>query len=1084
MTVMDETAFHNHNHNHNNHRRRHHLHQQKEHGRRIGKKVVRNIIAFCLVFQVAAVVVFAVYSSFPLSSSPSSSSKLELGESSLPSSSIDSSLNARKLLPDEQHARGTLDTREVDTTSTARLLRDDDNDNATRLPTRSTPGVVVVGKEAAIQSARGTKGPDKKALDDAAGTGDAAATAAASLLVKLAEEDEDRKGKSSIEGDSASPMASSIYRRGFHDWPPSRREVLWKSTSDETQAQILQQQQPQHAHSSSGTDDSSSPLHCPKCISFLAGAAHEKKILLIGHSLNIAGGEVFLFNLAELLEQSGALVRLLFLRRYPDPLLEWHNEAGHSYLFWKEKSSTTTATGDTGGDVGFPINFDDFDVVLPNTLAIDAWSDQNFFATMKGLITPLEYDQLMEKTLYWVHEIEPDMYLKSSAKKVLPRVKRVLFDSYAGRDKYVAALPSIANKTTVIWPGVSQKQVEDTMELDSSLTSYDKNTIRKELGINATEPDDVVFLQAATYMNKKGQAQLIVAFQSFIQSLDPVELTQRAWFLVLVGDQYDAKKVLFQARATNDYLEKMGSRSRVIPRDKTLNVVPYFKAADIFVLNSVCENFGMVIAEAMFAHLPVVARECGGPIEMVKHQKTGLLISPNKKDNLNELVSAFQNLTTGEGWRKKVSKMGNRGSRRAATEFSYVSMAKKVSNVLSSIFYFDETRKDSWRCTATMANVDSGPITTEKSFQHGSGPPYPALMNLTSYDMHCATVGNNFYFLGGYRSPDHTVKRVEKYDLIHNRWTSTSPLPENAPESHVAVASDDRYIYYLSGQLGPVCNRPVNSSFVFDSYDQVWQEIPALPVARYAACAAVLDDRLHFVGGLDIDRRTPRTEHYSMSLSELQKFLLFNGTKPLWRSEPPIPTGSGHVSCRVLDGKLYYFGGEAEDYYAEDPDSGNFNCVPGLEWNSPIVHVFDGHAWSRGPDMPYPISHFEGFSIASSSSKGVDSTFFFGGSGAHEKINGRGPIISDGILSFSSKSQEFHRIGSLYPVGLGRKGTCGTAWATTDSEGEKKLRILVVGGQATASRSVPWHGRITPFAMICDAPEASLPVDLHSLEPI
>lgn len=52
-----------------------------------------------------------------------------------------------------------------------------------------------------------------------------------------------------------------------------------------------------------------------------------------------------------------------------------------------------------------------------------------------------------------------------------------------------------------------------------------------------------------------------------------------------------------------------------------------YNIGNTMVLNSECEAFGRVIVEA-FAHgVPVLAKGCGGPAEIIKHGKTGLLFS-------------------------------------------------------------------------------------------------------------------------------------------------------------------------------------------------------------------------------------------------------------------------------------------------------------------------------------------------------------------------------------------------------------------------------------------------------------------------
>jgi len=383
-----------------------------------------------------------------------------------------------------------------------------------------------------------------------------------------------------------------------------------------------------------------------------------------------------------------------------------------------------------------------------------------------------------------------------------------------------------------------------------------------------------------------------------------------------------------------------------------------------------------------------------------------------------------------------------------------------------------------WTCSA--AEETEGGIITSTSHREEDSPPIPALLDKHSYDIGCAAVGTSLYVFGGYQDLNHVTKTMQYYELQSNTWKNAPPLPAHAAESHSAIAQDDRYFYVLSGQLGAQCMPPVKQSFVFDTQDQGWTEIPELPVARYGGCAGILNNRLHFVGGFDSDRRTPMADHFSMSMDELHKWMADTGTldtkKPSWRKEPDIPSSAGHVLCEVLTtsqgSKLYFFGGEANDYYPRDASNGDHTCVPGLEHNRPFVFLFDGDNWERGPDMPYPLSHAEGSRVVSRGQHGrKDGVFIFAGSGKHEQeIAPDNPILSDGILWFSAETQEFKRLGNTYPVGTGRKGTCGIGYIEKNETAKDggDVTMLVVGGQGTQSKSVPWaHGQINRYAMLC-----------------
>lgn len=67
----------------------------------------------------------------------------------------------------------------------------------------------------------------------------------------------------------------------------------------------------------------------------------------------------------------------------------------------------------------------------------------------------------------------------------------------------------------------------------------------------------------------------------------------------------------------------------------------FYERADIFVLPSLSEAWGMVVAEAMAAGLPVVASDVSGPRDLVAEGETGYLMQAGNPEALKEKLSTL-----------------------------------------------------------------------------------------------------------------------------------------------------------------------------------------------------------------------------------------------------------------------------------------------------------------------------------------------------------------------------------------------------------------------------------------------------------
>jgi L-malate glycosyltransferase len=92
--------------------------------------------------------------------------------------------------------------------------------------------------------------------------------------------------------------------------------------------------------------------------------------------------------------------------------------------------------------------------------------------------------------------------------------------------------------------------------------------------------------------------------------------------LLLVGDGPDLTAALDAARA-------LGISSRVESLGEQDQILPLLSIADLFLLPSVQESFGLAALEAMACEVPVVASRVGGLHEVIENGVTGFLHAPD-----------------------------------------------------------------------------------------------------------------------------------------------------------------------------------------------------------------------------------------------------------------------------------------------------------------------------------------------------------------------------------------------------------------------------------------------------------------------
>jgi glycosyltransferase involved in cell wall biosynthesis len=178
-----------------------------------------------------------------------------------------------------------------------------------------------------------------------------------------------------------------------------------------------------------------------------------------------------------------------------------------------------------------------------------------------------------------------------------------------------------------------------------------RDDVRAELG---TPPEALVFVAAGRISPQKGFERIVSAMHKMrAPSSRPVEL----W--IAGGDGRDNDRARLERHIAS--LDPRSIKVRLLGERK--DIANVFAAADVFAHAARWEGFGIVLIEAMYASLPVVAFGVNGVPEVVDDGVTGLLVSP---DDVGALRGALESLASDP---ERAKRMGEAGRARALRLF-------------------------------------------------------------------------------------------------------------------------------------------------------------------------------------------------------------------------------------------------------------------------------------------------------------------------------------------------------------------------------------------------------------------------------
>ncbi|HEY9176177.1 MAG TPA: glycosyltransferase family 4 protein, partial [Flavipsychrobacter sp.] len=183
-----------------------------------------------------------------------------------------------------------------------------------------------------------------------------------------------------------------------------------------------------------------------------------------------------------------------------------------------------------------------------------------------------------------------------------------------------------------------------------------------------TEKDTISILYLANYIQGKGQDAALEAFAKAYEQSPNIRLT------FMGGDMGLEKNKLFK-QFLEQRTNQLGLASVVLFAPFNSNIEQSIKEAEIVLNFSEAESFSMTCLEAAFYGTALIATRCGGPEEIIDHERTGITV-PVK--DINAMSAAILSLAGDAALRQQYAVAGKAYVKRKFSTGEYKQQMRQI----------------------------------------------------------------------------------------------------------------------------------------------------------------------------------------------------------------------------------------------------------------------------------------------------------------------------------------------------------------------------------------------------------------------
>ncbi|PIU20259.1 MAG: hypothetical protein COT18_03225 [Elusimicrobia bacterium CG08_land_8_20_14_0_20_59_10] len=189
---------------------------------------------------------------------------------------------------------------------------------------------------------------------------------------------------------------------------------------------------------------------------------------------------------------------------------------------------------------------------------------------------------------------------------------------------------------------------------------HEKISAKTAVGLD----NDLVFLSVGRLVPEKRLREFIEVWAELLAE----ELTKPKMRLVIVGSGPEEGNL-------KNAVEKMGLRSSVLLAGARADLLPYYRAADVFVLPSLTEGMSNSMLEAMSCGVAIMAGRVDGAKDVVTDGENGYLFDPLNRAEIKACLRRCIEERSAAG------KMGERARKTVVEKYSMARVADEVMKI-------------------------------------------------------------------------------------------------------------------------------------------------------------------------------------------------------------------------------------------------------------------------------------------------------------------------------------------------------------------------------------------------------------------